>query len=298
MPALRDIVLIPEAKIDHKRIRTVEPMASAHEVTNFFADLFQPTSKALTVYDKTKKQVPNQNQNQQKTVKVKTKPKPDTKPQPDWKKHKSIQNPKWYASSLRLSTSRENEPIPIYLANSVLQIRPVFLALESVNFNPVELESPTIQHVDLILSPSTGVIFTSLAKLSLNHGKLIQQIKAAAFYFTRVVVVLEVVPYRLFKDPRSLEEFDPMNEAAVKVLSTFKRTLEMSVNSNSEEGLVGQAELAYAINGAQEVASMLRGIAIKLDNGLLKDCKGDTLSIWQDKPWTNSSIVSAPRYVM
>jgi hypothetical protein len=157
MPALRDIVLIPEAKIDHKKVRTVEPMASANEMMRFFADICHPDTKALVVYDKpqTKKQpIPRQ-------VKV-------DKPKFDWKDHKSIKNPKWYASILRLCVSREKDPIPTYISNSVLQIRPIFRAIEGINFTPVEIESEHIQHVDMILSPSTGVIFTSLAKLPIK----------------------------------------------------------------------------------------------------------------------------------
>lgn len=280
MPALRDIVLISEAKIDHKKIRTVEPMASAQELTNFFADILHPDSKALTVYDKSqpKKQAPKQ-------VRA-------DKPKFDWKDHKSIKNPKWYASSLRLCASREKDPIPTYISNSVLKIRPIFRAIEGVNFNPVEIESEQIQHVDMVLSPSTGVIFTSLAKLPMNHIKLLKQIKGAAFYFTRVVVVMEVMPYRLFKDPKSLAECTPLDEDIVNGLSTFKRAVEGSVNNG--EGLIGTAEIIYALNGAGEVARVLRGISIKLDNELLRMCKGETLRLWQDKPWVYKPVVSAP----
>jgi len=279
MPALRDIVLIPEAKIDHKKIRTVEPMASAQELTNFFADLYHPNSKALTVYNKpqTKQQpVPKQ-------VKV-------VQPKFDWKDHKSIKNPKWYASSLRLCASREKDPIPTYISNSILQNRPIFRAIEGINFNPVEIESEHIQHVDMILSPSTGVIFTSLAKLPMNHTKLLNQIKEAAFYYSRVVVVMEVMPYRLFKDPKSLAECTPLNEDIVKVLSTFKRTMEVSVNNG--EGRIGTAEIIYSLNGAGEVANVLRGVSIKLDNELLKNCKGESLEMWQDKSWVYKPVVS------
>lgn len=279
MPALRDIILIPEAKIDHKKIRTVEPMASAHELANFFSDLYpQAESKALTVYNKTQiKQQPT------KQVEI-------SKPRFDWKKHKSIQNPKWYASSRKLSTTRGKEPLSTYIANSVLQVRPLFRALESVNFNPVELELSTVQYVDMILSPSTGVIFTPLAKLPQIKGKLLEQIKSAAFFFTRVVVVLEVVPYRLFKDPESLAECTPLDEDMVKTLSAFKRALEISVNTADE--LPGLVEVMYALDGAVEVADVLRGITIKLDNELLKTCKGGTLALWSDKSWTHREIVS------
>jgi len=277
MPALRDIVLIPEAKIDHKKIRTVEPMASAQELTNFFGDLFPSSSKALTVYDKSQtKKLPKQ-------AKV-------DKPKFDWKDHKSIKNPKWYGSSLRLCASRDKDPIPTYISNSVLQIRPIFRAIESVNFNPVEIETEHIQHVDMVLSPSTGVIFTSLAKLPMNHTKLLNQIKGAAFNFTRVVVVMEVMPYRLFKDPKSLAECTPLDENIVKGLSTFKRAVEGSINNG--EGLIGTAEILYAINGAGEVASVLRGISIKLDNESLRICKGETLGVWQDKSWVHKPVVS------
>jgi hypothetical protein len=281
MPALRDIVLIPEAKIDHRRIRTVEPMASAHEVSNFFADLYHPYSKAVTVYDKSQ----SKKQTLPKQAKV-------DKPKFDWKDHKSIKNPKWYASSLRLCASRENNPIPTYISNSVLQIRPIFRAIESVNFNPVEVESEHIQHVDMVLSPSTGVIFTPLAKLPMNHTKLLNQIKDAAFYFFRVVIVMEVMPYRLFKDPNSLAEFTPLDEDIVKGLSALKRAVEVSVNG--QEGLIGTAEIIYAVNGAGEVASMLRGVSIKLDNELLKICNGETLELWQDKSWVHKQVVSTP----
>lgn len=279
MPALRDIVLIPEAKIDHKKIRTVEPMASAQALTNFFADLYHPNSKALTVFNKPQ----DRPQPVPKQVKV-------DKPKFDWKDHKSIKNPKWYASSLRLCTSREKDPIPTYISNSILQNRPIFRAIEGINFNPVEIESEHIQHVDMILSPSTGVIFTSLAKLPMNHTKLLNQIKEAAFYYSRVVVVMEVMPYRLFKDPKSLAECTPLNEDIVKVLSTFKRTMEVSVNNG--EGRIGTAEIIYSLNGAGEVANVLRGVSIKLDNELLKNCKGEPLEMWQDKSWVYKPVVS------
>jgi len=281
--------MIPEAKIDHKRVRTVEPMASAHELTQFFADIIHPapTSKPATSQAQAQAQAKGQAVQQIKKAK-KVEGKDILKF--DWRKHKSIQNPKWYPVSIRLSATRDKDPIPTFIANSVLQIRPIFRALENVNFIPVEVNTSHIQHVDMILSPSTGVIFTSLVKLPSHREKLMDQIKSAAFYFSRVIIVMEVVPYRLFKDPKALAECIPIDEEIVKGLSTFKRALELSVNS--ADGLIGLAEVVYSLNGADEVAAMLRGVTLKMDTALLKGCKGDTLALWQDKSWTHKEIVS------
>jgi hypothetical protein len=103
---------------------------------------------------------------------------------------------------------------------------------------------------------------------------------------------VEVMPYRLFKDPKSLAECTPLNEDIVKGLSTFKRAVEVSINNG--EGLIGTTEFIYAINGAGEVASVLRGISIKLDNELLRICKGETLGVWQDRSWVYKPVVSTP----
>jgi hypothetical protein len=284
MEALRGIVLVPEAKIDHKKIRTIEPMATAHELASFFSDLTNPPSTTTTGPVK-------------KPVLAHAKKNQDKGEAQDWRKDKCIQNPKWYGGSLRLSASRSTSegdnsptPIPIIIAAPILQNRPLYRALEEINFVPVEKDSPHIQHVDLILSPSCGIIFHPLAKLEKDHAKLLHRLKSAAFYFTRVVLVLEVVPYRLFKDPKSVAELVPVNEGIVKALSAFKRGLEVAVNS--QEGLIGSAEIVFASNGAGEVASMLRGLSIKLDGEMMKGCEGDTLGLWQDKSWIHKEIVS------
>jgi hypothetical protein len=101
-----------------------------------------------------------------------------------------------------------------------------------------------------------------------------------------------VMPYRLFKDPKSLAEWTPLDEDIVKGLSTFKRAVEVSVNNG--EGLIGTAEIIYAVNGAGEVASVLRGISIKLDNELLKKCKEETRGLWKDNSWVHKPVVGAP----
>jgi len=289
MGTLRNIVLIPEAKIDHNKIRTIEPMATAHELASFFSGLTKPKSPPATSSIKT---APDQSNRANTKDKSKSKTRANDR---EWRKHKSIQNPKWYGGSIRLSASESCDnnsrtPIPIIIAAPILQNRPLYRALECINFVPVEKDSPHVQHVDLIISPSTGIIFHPLAKLEKDHAKVLHRLKSAAFYYTRVVLVLEVIQFRLFKDPKSVADLVPVNEGIVKALSAFKRGLEVGVNS--QEGLIGSAEIVFAANGAEEVASMLRGLSMKLDREMMKGCHGDTLELWQDKSWIHKEIVS------
>ena len=288
MGTLRNIVLIPEAKIDNKKIRTIEPMATAHELASFFSGLTKPESPTAAGAVKT---APDQSNRANTKDKSKTE---NGANNPEWRKHKSIQNPKWFGSSIRLSASETVDsriPVPIIIAAPILQNRPLYRALECINFVPVEKDSPHVQHVDLIISPSTGIIFHPLAKLENDHAKLLHRLKSAAFYYTRVVLVLEVIPFRLFKDPKSVADLVPVNEGTVKALSAFKRGLEVGVNS--QDGLIGSAEIVFESNGAEEVASMLRGLSMKLDGEMMKGCQGDILGLWQDKSWIHKEIVSA-----
>jgi hypothetical protein len=98
MGTLRDIVLIPEAKIDHKKIRTIEPMATAHELASFFSGLTKPKSPTAAGVVKT---VPKQVKGANAKDKSKSNTRADDQ---EWRKHKSIQNSdfiKWTSGSIK-----------------------------------------------------------------------------------------------------------------------------------------------------------------------------------------------------
>jgi hypothetical protein len=277
MGALRDIILIPEAKINLKKVRTVDSVTSAQEMIDFFKNLDNPSDPPPVPANPA-------------LTRPKAASRPGKQNQVEWRNHKSIQNPKWYGSSIRTSISTENNTLlPIFIGTSVLQNRPVYRALEGKGFEMVERETPTIQHVDMILTPQIGVIFQSFAKLS--QTDLLHRAKSAMFYFPKVVIIFEVVPFRLFtKDPKAVSEFNPLEGENVKALSTLRRALAVPGD------MMGSVEIGFALNGAEEVAMVLRGLGIKSNTQIARNCSSnghkDIETLWRDKQWVIPEIAS------
>lgn len=309
MNDLRNLVLVSEAKIDYTKVRTIEPMVSSREITEFLKDLAPEKQNGIEGDSSGKPPAPalKSVKRQHSVVDLISGSSTGKKKKPnevkeDWRKHESIKNPNWYGKSIRSSTADTSTngprgtPLPVFLGSSVLSNRPMYRAIGDVNFDPVERDSWGDQYVDMILTPSIGVIFLPLHKLAKMGEGLLHRSKAAAVYFHRTIIVFEVISYRhIAKNQGSGTDSEiesPLTPETIKNLQDFRKALESTKDKATE--VIGTTEMVFATRGAEEVAMMLKGVALGSNTDTAKNLSGESLALWQDKKWVHSEIVGRP----
>jgi hypothetical protein len=310
MDDLRNLVLVSEAKIDYTKVRTIEPMVSSREITELLKDLAPEKQNGIEGDSSGKSPAPaSKSVKRQHSVvdlvsgsSATGKKKKPNEIKKDWRKHESIKNPNWYGKSIRSSTAdtSTNGPqgtsLPVFLGSSVLSNRPMYRAIGDVNLDPVERDSWDIQYVDMILTPSIGVIFLPLDKLAKMGEGLLRRSKAAAVYFHRTIIVFEVIPYRhIAKKQGSSTDSEiesPLTPEMTKNLQDFRKALESTKEKAAE--VIGTTEMVFATRGAEEVAMMLKGVTLGSNTDTTKNLTGESLFLWQNKNWVHSEIVGQP----
>jgi hypothetical protein len=309
MNDLRKVVTVSEAKVDYNKVRTIEPMVSSRELTDFLKDVDPAQNPAVEGSKVGNAHKANKGQGIKRKASLseivgsqggigKKAQRPHSAD--GWRKHPSIQNPSWYGQNIRLAASDtmkaapRGTPIPIFIASSVLRNRPIYRAIENVDFDSVEGDTSHIQYVDIVLTPSTGIIFHPLNKLPTTDTALLKRVKAAAVYFQRTIIVFEVIPYRLLavqKDAsKGTDMEDPLSAKVLHALASFRRAIAIQLEEKKED-MMGTAEVVFATKGAEEVSNMLKGVAITFNNDMSKTLKGTTLDLWKGKKWVHQDMV-------
>lgn len=321
MDDLRKLVLTSEAKIDMKKKREIEPMANSRDLNNFLSGMERKQSTSVEsdvairpIAGKTLKSANGKENGIKRKASLseivgpkggKGKKAAKMQASMDWRKHQSIRNPSWYGKSIRLAASDtakagpRGTPVPIFIASNVLRNRPIYKAIENVNFDPAEETTLHIQYVDMVLTPSTGIIFYSLAKLHMTETAFLTRIKAAAIYFPTIIIVFEVIPYRTLTGKEGAmvngtDDEDPLSPKVLHALASFQRAIAIQLGGKKAEGMIGTAEVIFATNGAEEVTNMLKGLAIGFDSDVAKTLKGKALEAWRVKKWVHGHIARQP----
>lgn len=333
LDSLRSLVVVPEAKVQRNKDRMIENGLSANAILDFLRpskpepkkgsvqNKFKPDSKLAT---KTTGRQPNlRRQNDppfRKTFELLTSKsnanvmsaKSAGQVKDDWRKHRSIQNPKWYTTTATTTSNSNTSPsssiiqkVPMVIAGeSIIKQRVIYRALTDSGLELVDQDGK-IQFTDLVLSPTTAVIFHALASLPTTDAALLKSVKRAAIYFQRIIVVFEVIPFRKRSIARGSEadqekkaETNPLSDAVIKAIGAFKRAIALSVTPG-EDDMIGTAEAVFAVNGIEEVARVMKHIAAQDDleiSARIKQIKGGkgVKGKWESKDWLQTVDVRSP----
>lgn len=300
MTGLRDIIMIPEAKADPNRDRSIGTGENCQAVLDFFLDpkdakasqQQQQTKSSTSTKPEAKggtvppaKAAPKQSTQVKVTAKSSSNPSKSSRPDP-------LKNPDWYALADPSSHSEgfRNE-LPILVGDRVNQCRPLLRALRYYDMNLIECDIQT-QGADLALSPATAIIIRPLGSIVQDHAQLISDVKRAAFYFHRVIIVFEVVSYReIDKDPEADIEYPTPSDAVLAALAPLKRGLAVAIIPDRGQ-IIGTAEAVFARRGADEVAKVLRHLAEQDDLKISARCTPEARELWEAKDWLKVDVVS------
>lgn len=283
MLSLRNIVMIPEAKINPYKKREIGPGENAKAIFDFFIeDKGRVPTPELPIVQRRRSPlfVPAENE--------------VTEPKVDWRKDKSIRNPKWFTgatSPVSEDAATARGCLPVVVGGPVIQKRHLYRSLEAFGLEMVECEGH-VQSTDLVLSPKTAIIFHNLATLADGRDLLLHRVKRAAVYFERTIIILEVISYRLLASKTDADiETNPLTPELVKSLGALKRALAVSIQPGQDE-MIGTAELIFAVNGSDEVAGAIRHLAEQDNLRISARCNTLVREVWDRKQWIQQESVS------
>jgi len=209
--------------------------------------------------------------------------------EPSWTSNPAIRNPAWYHEAL-LTESHPTQPIAVLSSIDLCQERSLVRTFQEYGFDLVERDS-TIQGADLVVSASTAIIFRQLRSLAHELNELLQALKQATNFFGRVLIVFDVVTYSVIdKRADAIASVNPLNPPVLKALSALRRGIAVSIVPEMGD-TIGTVDMNFAVNGAKEVAQVLRVMAedeldqVRQFSGAQQsaDICGDRQWLWTDR---------------
>ncbi|CAD6590442.1 MAG: hypothetical protein TREMPRED_005731 [Tremellales sp. Tagirdzhanova-0007] len=177
-----------------------------------------------------------------------------------WINHLAIKNPPWYEDA-RCMQYYGRDSIAVLASLHLCQDRILVRSLERLGFEIVERES-SIQGADLVISASTAILFRQLRILPTQITDIMQNLKLATNYFSRVILVFEVVAYGVMEKRTDtlIPSVDPLSPIVLTTLSALRRSIAITIVPGMS-GTIGFVELVFATQGATEVSKVLTAIS-------------------------------------
>ncbi|OCF33518.1 hypothetical protein I316_04939 [Kwoniella heveanensis BCC8398] len=197
----------------------------------------------------------------------------------DWRKSKDIRNPRWYLKSTTDIIAPHAPPFPILVASTVLHSIPLMRAMIEEGFDLVEREKK-MEEADIVLSACTAVIIHDFATLGHTHDRLFEDLKAAAGFYHRVILIFEVQPFTAPPDRGRSSKgstTDPLTGDAMRGLRALKKAYDYAFHHT--KSLIGDFEIVYAYNGAAEVARAINSIVRQEGHQAVDGMDG---ALWQE----------------
>lgn len=135
-------------------------------------------------------------------------------------------------------------------------------ALRKEGFEILDEDRKSICGVDVVLSPTTGILFRPLSDLIHRSAELLADVRIAINHYTRVVLVFEVKSYGIKNIDGEIltDDPDPHPPATYTALESFTDTIVIMEKDISDER-IGSVKLAFGLNGAGEVGRVIRAMA-------------------------------------
>ncbi|WVQ96648.1 hypothetical protein IAU59_003753 [Kwoniella sp. CBS 9459] len=209
----------------------------------------------------------------------------------DWRSNTDIQNPKWYIKSASTTTHPQSSSFLILVAATVLQNIPLVRAMREAGFDLVEREN-RMEETDIALSASTAVVIHDFSTLGYTRDKLFQDLKAAAGYYKRVILILEIKPVTSTDNTGGItkgegKDISPLTDDALRGLKTLKKAYNYAFKST--KSIIGDLEIVYAYNGAAEVAKAINHLAREEGKQAASQLEqGHWEEMWGHRNWLRS----------
>ncbi|WVQ73213.1 hypothetical protein IAR50_002779 [Cryptococcus sp. DSM 104548] len=189
----------------------------------------------------------------------------------DWRVNPEILNPAWYSRASQRDVQPYTDPVSVFAKVDLFQNRHLVKALESQNF--YLFDSTDLQGADLVLSPSTALMFRSLQSLPDTHVQLLEQLKETATFYHHVVLVFETISFAAAEghgDAR--KNISSLGVEILHALGSLKRGRKAAWQGNLN--IIGQVEFVFACEGANEVVKGVMAM-LESDETALRDRMGE-----------------------
>ncbi|KIS02076.1 hypothetical protein L804_00334 [Cryptococcus deuterogattii 2001/935-1] len=207
----------------------------------------------------------------------------------DWRLDPILTNPEWFIQISALQPQSFEIPVPIMATVSLFQNRPLIRMLESRGLYLLD-SFPSLQGADLIISPTTALVFRPLSSLPDIHVELLEELKLAATYYQRVILVFETISYAASERyTKTSNNFNPLATAVVHALGSLSRGKKAAWGTRD---IIGELDIMFAYKGAGEIANSVSKILREDEERLRQNMGEEGYLQYQGREWIgHESIV-------
>lgn len=207
----------------------------------------------------------------------------------DWRLDPILTNPEWFIQISALQPQSFEIPVPIMATVSLFQNRPLIRMLESRGLYLLD-SFPSLQGADLVISPTTALVFRPLSSLPDIHVELLEELKLAATYYQRVILVFETISYAASERyTKTSNNFNPLATAVVHALGSLSRGKKAAWGTRD---IIGELDIMFAYKGAGEIANSVSKILREDEERLRQNMGEEGYLQYQGREWIgHESIV-------
>ncbi|OWT39937.1 hypothetical protein C362_02433 [Cryptococcus neoformans Bt1] len=189
----------------------------------------------------------------------------------DWRLDPLLTNPEWFIQTSALQQQSFEAPMPVMAAVSLFQNRPLIRMLESRGFYLLD-SFPSLQGADLVISPTIALVFRPLSSLPDIHVELLEELKLAATFYQRVILVFETISYAA-SERYAVESSNsnPLGTNIIHALGSLNRGKKAAWSMND---IIGELDIVFASKGAGEVVDSMSKV-LREDEGRLRENMGE-----------------------
>lgn len=189
----------------------------------------------------------------------------------DWRLDPLLTNPEWFIQTSALQQQSFEAPMPVMAAVSLFQNRPLIRMLESRGFYLLD-SFPSLQGADLVISPTIALVFRPLSSLPDIHVELLEELKLAATFYQRVILVFETISYAA-SERYAVESSNsnPLGTNIIHALGSLNRGKKAAWSMND---IIGELDIVFASKGAGEIVDSMSKV-LREDEGRLRENMGE-----------------------
>lgn len=213
----------------------------------------------------------------------------------DWRLDPILTNPEWFIQISALQPQSFESPMPIMATVSLFQNRPLIRMLESRGLYLLD-SFPSLQGADLVISPTTALVFRPLSSLPDIHVELLEELKLAATYYQRVILVFETISYSASERyTKTGNNFNPLATAVVHALGSLSRGKKAAWGTGN---IISELDIVFAYKGAGEISNSVSKI-LRDDEERLRENMGEEGYLqYQGREWIGHEPIVSEKPTM
>lgn len=200
----------------------------------------------------------------------------------DWRLDPILTNPEWFIQIRALQPQSFETPMPLMATVNLFQNRPLIRMLESGGLYLLD-SFPSLQGADLVISPTTALVFRPLSSLPDILVGLLEELKLAATYYQRVILVFETISYAASERyTKTSNNFNPLATAVVHALGSLSRGKKAAWGARN---IIGELHIVFAYKGAGEIANSVSKILQEDEERLRENMGEESYLQYQGREW-------------